>query len=222
MNKGWLIGVIVILIIVGSIGSAYMLRSVGSVAIDATSLKQTTESQQLKIDELTEQVATLVEQQATADGIIEGLESDNLILKEKMTFIGEQLVNIPGVMARFGTIRDMRAESGFISFELDVKEWLTGEAAMTYLIDEFGLSIEDAMDELPNGFYIRDIPDEPIIYRLDKSAFINLIEGSELYESDLSSLIKLVTDNEGLENFPMFYLYVVDDVVIEIDEQYIP
>jgi hypothetical protein len=199
-----------------------MLRSVGSVAIEVEALKQTSDNQQTTIDTLNEQVSLLNEEASLTVEKMLVLEADNVILKEKLTFVREQLIAIPGVLTRFGTVRDMEAGNGFVTFEIDVKEWLTGEKAMTYLIEEFDLSIEDAAKQLPNGYYIKDLPDEPVIYKLDKASYIKLLADSELYEADLAKMIELVTSNVAIEHYPMFYFYVVDGEIIEIDEQYIP
>ncbi len=222
MKQTWAIALIVILIIAGSIGSAYMLRSVGSVGIDTEALKQKTESQQATIDSLTEKMELLTEKQIAQDEKMVILESDNQFLKEKMTFIGEQLVNIPGVMSRFGTVRDMHAGNGFVTFEIDVKEWLAGEEGMTYLIEKRNMTIEDAADEMKKGHLVIDMPDESVIYKLDKSALINMLDGSQLYEADLKTLIDKVSQLKDTEENPMFHFYVVDGVIIEVDEKYIP
>lgn len=222
MKNSWLIAVIVILLIVGSIGSAYMLRSVGSLSIDLETLKQTALTQQTTIATLQEQVDGLQEAAQTAQETIQSLQADNADFRDKVDYIGQLLVDIPGVVTRFGTIEDLQAANGYVTFRIDLKEWLSGEAALTFLMDEYGLTIEQAVDQLPNNFYIRDLEDEAIFYRLDKSAFINLFAEDTLEPADLNTLITLVTDSADFENYPLFEFYVIDDLVLEVDEQYLP
>lgn len=223
MNKNWLIAIIVILIIAGSIGSAYMLRSVGSLAIDLEALTADAAVSRESIALLQEQVAALEAKQVESETLQARLESDNVLMMEKMDYISMLLREIPGMVERFGTIENLQAANGYVTFVIDRKEWLSGEAALTFLMDEYGLSLEQAVMQLPNNFYIRDLEEDGTVYRLDKSASIRLLnEDGELVASTLNALVTLVSEYSDLENYPIFTFYVLDDLILEVEQHYVP
>lgn len=222
MNKGWLIAVVVILIIVGSIGSAYMLRSVGSLSIDLEKLKVITEDQQEKIVVQEEEIAKLTQDNSEVLSQMELLAADNETMKAEMAYLKEVFIDLPGVLTRFGAIKKMTVRNGYIEFEIDKKEWLTDEAAMNYILEEFDTSIEQAAEMLTNGYYVKDVEDDDEVYRLTTESFIYLnIEGEEV-ETTLNELILKTEQHLAQVNYPLFSFYVIENEVVEVIEQYIP
>ena len=222
MNKGWLIAVVVILIIVGSIGSAYMLRSVGSLSIDLEKLKVITENQQEKLAVQEEEIAKLTEDNTEVLSQMEVLVADNEIMKAEMVYLKDAFIDLPGVLTRFGAIKKMTVRNGYIEFQIDEKEWLTDEAAMNYILEEFDISIEQAAEMLTNGYYVKDVEDDDVVYRLTNESFIYLnIEGEEV-ETNLNELILKAEKYIAQVNYPLFNFYVIENEVVEVIEQYIP
>ena len=222
MNKGWLIAVVVILIIVGSIGTAYMLRSVGSLSIDLEKLKVITENQQEKLAVQEEEIAKLTEDNTEVLSQMEVLVADNEIMKAEMVYLKDAFIDLPGVLTRFGAIKKMTVRNGYIEFQIDEKEWLTDEAAMNYILEEFDISIEQAAEMLTNGYYVKDVEDDDVVYRLTNESFIYLnIEGEEV-ETNLNELILKAEKYIAQVNYPLFNFYVIENEVVEVIEQYIP
>lgn len=222
MNKGWLIAVVVILIIVGSIGSAYMLRSVGSLSIDLEKLKVISESQQDRIAVQEEEIAKLSEDNGAVLSQMEILTADNETMNAEMIYLKDIFIDLPGVLTRFGAIKKMTVRNGYIEFQIDKKEWLTDEAAINYILEEFDVSIEQAAEMLTNGFYVKDVEDDDAVYRLTNESFIYLsIEGEEV-ERTLNELILKAEQHIAQVNYPLFSFYVIENEVVEVIEQYIP
>lgn len=222
MNKGWLIAVVVILIIVGSLGSAYMLRAVGSLSIDLEKLKGISESQQDKIAVQEEEIVKLTEDNSAVLSQMEILTADNETMKAEMTYLKDVFTDLPGILTRFGAIKKMTVRNGYIEFEIDEKEWLTDEAAINYILEEFDVGIEQAAEMLTNGFYVKDVEDGDEVYRLTNESFIYLnIEGKEV-EATLNELILKAEQHLSTINYPLFSFYVIENEVVEVIEQYIP
>ncbi len=222
MNKGWLIAVVVILIIVGSLGSAYMLRAVGSLSIDLEKLKGISESQQEKIAVQEEEIVKLTEDNSAVLSQMEILAADNETMKAEMIYLKDVFIDLPGILTRFGAIKKMTVRNGYIEFQIDKKEWLTDEAAINYILEEFDVGIEQAAEMLTNGFYVKDVEDDDEVYRLTNESFIYLnIEGEEV-ETTLNELILKAEQHIAQINYPLFSFYVIENEVVEVIEQYIP
>ncbi len=222
MNKGWQIAIVVILVIVGSIGSAYLMRAVGELSIEIDALKVVVDNQESEVAKQNEVILGLEEDNLYLNENMSLLLDDNNRLNEDMIFLKEKFIELPGVVMRFGAIKKMVVANGYVEFEIDQKEWLSGETAMRFLIDEYDLEIDQAVDLMPNNFYVNDIPDDDIVYKLPREAIINLIEESTLKVSDLITLAAHVNDNKSLLNYPLFHFYVIEKSVVEVTEKLIP
>ncbi|MBN2260037.1 MAG: hypothetical protein JW702_05815 [Clostridiales bacterium] len=222
MNKGWTIAFTVILIIVASIGSAYLMRSVGELSIEIDELKMILNNQNDSVENQIEIIAKLEEDNKNLIANMELLLSDNIQLNEKMDFLKEKFIELPGVVNKFGVIEKMTVGNGRIQFEIDQKQWLTGEEGMRYLIETYDLEISQAADLMPNGYYIKDIPDDGKVYELTKEAIIKIISENVLVDSDLASLIEHVKSNDEVNNYPLFDFYVIENNTVEVTEKYIP
>ncbi|MEA3424311.1 MAG: hypothetical protein U9Q80_11030 [Bacillota bacterium] len=222
MNKGWQIALVVILVIVGFIGSAYLMRAVGELSIEIDALKTVVDNQENEVSKQNEVILGLEEDNQYLNENIGLLLDDNNELNEDMIFLKEKFIELPGVVMKFGAIKKMIVANGYVEFEIDQKEWLSGEEAMRFLIDEYDLEIDQAKDLMPNNFYVNDISDDNKVYKLPKEAIINLFEENELKIGDLITLAAHVNDNKSLLNYPLFHFYVIESSVVEVTEQYIP
>ena len=222
MNKGWQIAIIVILVIVGSIGSAYLMRAVGELSIEIDELEKIVDNQGSEATKQNEVILGLEEDNRYLNENMSLIIADNEKMHEDMIFLKEKFIELPGVVMKFGAIENMIVANGYVEFEINQKEWLSGEEAMRFLINEFDLEIDQAVDLMPNNYYVHDIPDDHVVYKLPKEAIINLIEESTLMVSDLITLAAHVDDNETTSNYPLFHFYVIEKSVVEVSEQYIP
>ena len=220
MKKEWLIVIVIILIIVGSIGSAYMLRSVGSLSIDIDATKKTVENFQETNSSLEENMIILLEDNEILKEKMDILLLDNEKLNNELLFLKEIFIDLPGVLSRFGGVKNMGVGNGYIEFEIDKKEWLYGEEAMTYVIEEFDLSIEEAVGILPNGFYVKDLPDDGETYRMSKESFFYMDVEGKSEESSLTMFISKVNEYESELNYPLFHFYVIENNAIEVIEKH--
>jgi len=75
---------------------------------------------------------------------------------------------------------------------------------------------------LTNGYYVKDVEDDDVVYRLTNESFIYLnIEGEEV-ETNLNELILKAEKYIAQVNYPLFNFYVIENEVVEVIEQYIP
>jgi len=220
--KGWSIALVVILIIMGSLGSVYMLRAVGSLSIDIGDLEGRQAAQE-DFKEATEESLKSIEVAAEdLSSRMRTLEEENAALKEDLAFLKEKFIELPGVLTREGTIEGMRVASGYIELGIRPLEVLRGEEAIRYLMETFDYSIQRASEELSGGYYRIALKEDQKTYRLTREAMIYLLEEDKAVEASLEELITYVQQEFPRNEEPLFSFYVIEEEIVEIKEMYLP
>ncbi len=220
--KGWSIALVVILIVLGSLGSVYLLRAVGELSIEIEALKGEQEVLENFKATAEETFKTLEAAQGDLQEQMTALDEENQGLEETLTFLKEKFVALPGVLTRLGTIDKMAVASGHIELAIDAVEVIEGEEAMRYLMETYGYSIQSASEALVDGRFRIDLENDGVTYRLRRESMIYLVKEDEVAEATLEELVAYVQQTYPPGEEPLFSFYVIESEIVEIKEVHLP
>ena len=222
MNKGWPIALLIVIIIVGSLVSVYMMRSVGVVSIDLDAMKASVVEQEQQIAAMDEKIVILEEQNMEFVDKIKMLEADAEATNQRLEEVDETFINLPISKQHLGVIKNLIISDGFMEFEIDEKEWLEGQDAIDYVMETYEISQEAAEEKLPNLFYIKDIPDTRSTYWMKFTKNVELLKGNETEQVNVQALIEKIENYASIEDFPLLIIDAVGIEVLKVTEAYLP
>ncbi|NBI27987.1 hypothetical protein [Chengkuizengella marina] len=186
---------------------------------------------QNEMNELKEEIINLKTQNEQLMEQVNSFESKMIDSKlDIMKEFYEQIYRLEHVVKRFpdleiimGKIINVKEENDTVFFEIDTVEWLGEEQAIQAIQEDENLSREEAEQQIPNGFYIRNIKEERIPYQLstDYSSYI-IEEASLKYTNEFIDIVNEYMETYEEDYRPIYHFYIIEDEIVQILEQYIP
>lgn len=159
-------------------------------------------------NEITELKKELESLQQEMESIRKTVE-DNMLLKDTVINLNNEvnklravIENLPGVEIKLAYINNIKEENETIEFKVDFITWITGEG-----------------DDFPNGFKIINETEE------NKSLYVSLDTPVYIIDSMKQKNITLKSFIEGYKNQQFktpYRLYIIENKIILIEEQYVP
>ncbi|NDI35419.1 hypothetical protein [Chengkuizengella sediminis] len=192
---------------------------------------QNTDDIENEMNELREEIIILKTQNQQLLEQINSFESKMIDNKlDIMKEFYEQLYRLEHVVKRLpdleitmGSILNVKEENDTIFFEIDTVEWLGGEQAIQAIIEDGNMSREEAEQQIPNGFYIRNIEEERIPYQLSTDYSSYIIEESSLkYTNEFINIVNEYMETDEQDDRPIYHFYIIENEIVQILQQYIP
>lgn len=180
---------------------------------ELSTLQEMVEQQQQRIEELEREI-DMLRKDVRAKADLEMVLSE----QQKISILSHVLYDLDEVEEVTGFVQAVEEIDGKYMIQVQYAEWLSGEDAITAVMEEENLSREDV--SVPNGFYIKRYPEDVRRYPLSDRSLHYISKQAKWEYASKEDFVQYLQEDQNEYRF--YHFYLVNGEISVMVEHYIP